>query len=66
VAREGGRLVVATLRADLDAWRCLEVFVMRGPSVRLQALADRLIGQRGVLTGEVVAAAGDEGEGAPP
>ncbi|MCU0685799.1 MAG: nickel-responsive transcriptional regulator NikR [Polyangiaceae bacterium] len=66
VAREAGRHVVATLRVDLDSWRCLEVFVVRGPSVRLQALADRLIGQRGVLTGEVVSAAGDADEGAEP
>lgn len=57
VEREGGERVISTLRVTLRKDRCLEVLVARGPAARLRAFADRLLGQRGVLTGEVVAAA---------
>jgi CopG family nickel-responsive transcriptional regulator len=48
--------IVSTLHVHLDHDHCLEVVVARGPARALKALADRLIGTKGVLSGEISAA----------
>jgi CopG family nickel-responsive transcriptional regulator len=40
--------IISALHVHLDAHHCLEVLVLRGNSAELKALADRLIGTRGV------------------
>ena len=37
----------------LDADLCLEVIIARGPASTLKRLADRLIGAKGVISGDV-------------
>jgi nickel-responsive transcriptional regulator NikR len=59
IEREAGDRVISSLHVNLGRDRCLEVIVARGSASRLRALADRLLGLRGVLTGELVAAAGE-------
>jgi CopG family nickel-responsive transcriptional regulator len=43
--------IVSTLHVHLDAHHCLEVLVLRGKAANLKAIADRLIGTRGVKHG---------------
>lgn len=43
--------IVSTLHVHLDAHHCLEVLVLRGKAASLKAIADRLIGTRGVKHG---------------
>ncbi|MCS6900935.1 MAG: nickel-responsive transcriptional regulator NikR [Myxococcales bacterium] len=59
IEREAGERVVSSLRVQLGKERCLEVLVARGSAGRLRALADRLLGLRGVLSGELVAASSE-------
>jgi CopG family nickel-responsive transcriptional regulator len=54
------RVIVSTLHVHLDAHHCLEVLVLRGKAALLKAIADRLIGTRGVQHGTFSATA--EGE----
>lgn len=54
-------LVVSTLHAHLSHDLCLEVIVLRGRADRLQAIASRLQGLKGVHKGELVVASADEG-----
>jgi len=49
--------VVTTTHVHLDELRCLEVILLRGPAGRVRALADNLIGTKGVETGRLVMAA---------
>ena len=49
-------LVVSTLHAHLDHDVCLEVIVLRGPAGRLQQVASRLKGLKGIYKGELVMA----------
>ena len=49
--------VVTTTHVHLDAARCLEVILLRGPTKIVRELADGLIGTRGVETGRLVLAA---------
>ena len=46
--------VVTTTHVHLDARRCLEVILLRGPTRTIRELADSLIGTRGVETGRLV------------
>ena len=46
--------VVTTTHVHLDARRCLEVILLRGPARTIRELADRLIGTKGVETGRLV------------
>jgi CopG family nickel-responsive transcriptional regulator len=48
--------VVASTHVHLDHARCLEVLVLRGEARRIRALAERIIGTRGVERGEVTLA----------
>jgi CopG family transcriptional regulator, nickel-responsive regulator len=54
---EHGALIVSTLHVHLDHHHCLEVVVVKGNARQLKSLADRLLGTKGVLSGNVVAAA---------
>lgn len=45
--------VISSLHVHLDHDHCLEVLVLRGQSGDIRALADRLIGMRGVLHGRL-------------
>jgi CopG family transcriptional regulator, nickel-responsive regulator len=51
------RTVVSTLHVHLDTHHCLEVLVLRGKANELKAIADRLIGTRGVKHGAFSATA---------
>ncbi|UCH79403.1 MAG: nickel-responsive transcriptional regulator NikR [Candidatus Coatesbacteria bacterium] len=58
---EGADVVVSSLHVHLDRHRCLEVLVVRGRADEIRALADRLIGARGVKHGKLtLVAAGKE------
>jgi CopG family nickel-responsive transcriptional regulator len=46
--------VVTTTHVHLDARRCLEVILLRGPAKTIRELADSLIGTKGVETGRLV------------
>jgi CopG family nickel-responsive transcriptional regulator len=48
--------VVSTTHVHLDHARCLEVILLRGPARDVRALADGLIGTKGVETGRLVLA----------
>jgi CopG family nickel-responsive transcriptional regulator len=52
-------LVISTLHAHLTQDLCLEVIVLRGPASRLQQIASRLRGMKGIHKGELVIAAAD-------
>ena len=51
--------VVTTTHVHLDASRCLEVILLRGPARLVRELADRLIGTKGVETGRLVLASAE-------
>lgn len=46
-------LQVATMHVHLDHDSCLEVAILRGPAVALQAIADETTSQRGVRHGQL-------------
>jgi CopG family nickel-responsive transcriptional regulator len=46
--------VVSTLHVHLDAHNCLEVLVVRGASGEVRAIADSLLGTKGVKHGKLV------------
>ena len=46
--------VVTTTHVHLDARRCLEVILLRGPARGVRDLADAIIGTKGVETGRLV------------
>lgn len=48
--------VVTTTHVHLDAHRCLEVILLRGPALQIRDLANDLIGTKGVETGRLVLA----------
>jgi CopG family transcriptional regulator, nickel-responsive regulator len=48
--------VVTTTHVHLDAKRCLEVIMLRGPAKEIRDLADDLIATKGVETGRLVLA----------
>jgi CopG family nickel-responsive transcriptional regulator len=52
-------LVIATLHAHLTHNLCLEVIVLRGPAAKLQEIAAKLQGLKGILKGELVMAAAE-------
>lgn len=62
IERECGRSVISSLHVPLGATRALEVVVVRDDANKLREVADRLLGQRGVLTGDIVVTAAGEAE----
>ena len=61
------REIVSTVHVHLDHRNCLEVIVLRGGSARIRAIADTLLGTKGVKHGKLVTTttgeAGDRGGG---
>lgn len=53
-------LVVSTLHAHLTHDLCLEVIVLRGPSVQLRQIASQLRGLKGIYKGELVMASAEQ------
>jgi len=53
-------LIVSTMHAHLTHELCLEVIVLRGPAARIQQLAARLKGLKGIHLGEFVVAAASQ------
>lgn len=51
--------VVTTTHVHLDARRCLEVILLRGPAKVVRELADGLIGTKGIETGRLVLASAE-------
>ena len=51
---EHHQVVISTLHAHLDHDTCLEVVLLRGPSRKVQQLADKLISTKGVRHGRLV------------
>ena len=49
-------LIVATMHAHLTHDVCMEVIVLRGPAGKLQQIASRLKGLKGIYKGELVMA----------
>ncbi|MDA8086474.1 MAG: nickel-responsive transcriptional regulator NikR [Nitrospiraceae bacterium] len=47
------REILSSMHVHLDAHNCLEVVILKGPARDLQAIADRLIGTRGVKHGRL-------------
>jgi len=47
-------LVLSAMHVHLDHDNCIEVLVMRGPGEHIQAMADRILGSRGVKHGKLV------------
>ncbi|MFO0659833.1 MAG: nickel-responsive transcriptional regulator NikR [Polyangiaceae bacterium] len=62
IERECGKSVISSLHVPLGATRALEVLVLRDEASVLRTVADRLLGQRGVLTGDLVVTAAGEAE----
>ncbi len=46
--------IVSAMHVHLDAHNCLEVIVVRGPSADVSAIADGLLGTKGVKHGKLV------------
>ena len=46
--------IVSTMHVHADADTCLEVIVLRGENGEVRALADRILGTRGVRNGQLV------------
>lgn len=57
VQHDHGDYIISSLHVHLDHHHCLEVIAAKGPARALKALADRLIGTKGVISGNVSAAA---------
>ncbi len=53
IQHEHAGVVVSTLHVHLERHRCLEVLVVRGKASEIRALADHLIGARGVKHGKL-------------
>jgi CopG family nickel-responsive transcriptional regulator len=47
-------VVLSSMHVHLDHHDCLEVLVMKGPAKKIQALADAVLGTRGVKHGNLV------------
>ncbi len=46
--------IVSSMHVHLDAHNCLEVIVVRGTSAQVRAIADELLGTKGVKHGKLV------------
>lgn len=56
IQHEFGHLIISALHVHLDHDHCLEAIAAKGPANQLKNLADQLIGAKGVLSGDIVAA----------
>lgn len=57
IQHDFGARIVSTLHIHLDHDHCMEVIAARGPAAEIKRLAERLLGAKGVLSGDVTAAA---------
>ncbi len=57
--------VISAMHVHLDEAYCLEVIVLRGVLAEIRRIADRLIGQKGVLHGKLVVTSVDALTGRP-
>ncbi len=57
IQHDYGELIVSALHIHLDHHHCMEVIAVRGPARKLKALAERLTNAKGVVSGQVAAAA---------
>ena len=57
IQHDFGARIISTLHVHLDHDHCMEVIAARGPASDIQKLAERLLGAKGVLSGDVTAAA---------
>ena len=55
-------LIISTLHAHLTRDVCMEVIVLRGQAAKLQQIASRLKGLKGIYRGELVMASSDVGQ----
>ncbi len=55
VQHAAGGQIISSLHVHLDHHHCMEVIAVKGASRALKTLADRLIGIKGVLSGNIVA-----------
>ncbi|MEW6363485.1 MAG: nickel-responsive transcriptional regulator NikR [Acidobacteriota bacterium] len=53
IQHDHGRLIIATLHVHLDHDNCMEVLAVRGRARRIKAVADALIGSKGVKHGKL-------------
>ncbi len=53
IQHDHGERVISATHVHLDHDHCLEVVLAKGPAHQLKRLADRLIGAKGVISGEV-------------
>lgn len=60
------KLIVSTLHAHLTHDVCMEVIVLRGPAGKLQRIASRLKGLKGIYKGELVMASAQGEKATPP
>lgn len=61
IQHDAGALIISSLHVHIDHRHCLEVVAARGPARSLRPLAERLLGAKGVLSGDVVPALVPEG-----
>ncbi len=57
IQHDHGDLIISTLHVHVDHDHCLEVIAVRGQAREIKTMADRILGTKGVLTGQVVPAA---------
>ncbi|NUQ63842.1 MAG: nickel-responsive transcriptional regulator NikR [Pirellulales bacterium] len=60
VQHDNTDVIVSTLHAHLEHDLCLEVIILRGPAGRIQEIASRLSGLKGIFKGELVMASAQE------
>ena len=56
IQHDHGDFIISTMHVHIDHAHCMEVIAAKGPAEELKAMAERLIGTKGVLSGDVVAA----------
>ncbi len=56
--------IVSTVHVHLDSRHCLEVIVLRGASARIRAIANTLLGTKGVKHGKLVTTTTGDGKSA--
>ncbi|MCA9596237.1 MAG: nickel-responsive transcriptional regulator NikR [Myxococcales bacterium] len=56
IQHDHGAYIISTLHVHLDHDHCMEVIAAKGPARQIKAMAERLIGTKGVQSGDVVAA----------
>lgn len=56
IQHDAGPMIISTLHVHIDHHHCMEVIAARGPALELRQVADRLLGTKGVVSGDVVAA----------